>query len=236
MKKKHEILRDHILDKILSGDYQVDSLIPKETDLAEKYDVSRPTVRQAIKSLVADGYLERKQRVGTRVIRRKIKQEFTQTVLSFNEEMKKKGLIPETKVISFSKITPPSEVKQALKLDENDMVYSLVRLRFGDHNPVVIVTTYLPTKYLPNLMDYDFGKISLYDVLEEAGYRVSAISRDLEITWADELTSELLNITVNTPLFYFKSIGKTPEDIPIEYSFARYRSDINTFHFEVKLG
>lgn len=236
MRKKHEILKDNILEKILSGHYKVGSLIPKEIDLAEEYDVSRPTVRQAIQALVADGYLERKQRVGTRVIRKKINQEFTQTVSSFNVEMSKKGLTPETRVISFSEIKPNSEVKEALELDENDTVYSLVRLRFVDHSPVVIVTTYLPTKYLPSLMDYDFGKVSLYDTLEGMGHGVRAISRDLEITYADELTSELLNIDVNTPLFYFRSTGKTQKDVPIEYSIARYRSDINTFHFEVRLG
>lgn len=235
MKKKHEILKENILDKIISGHYEVGSIIPKEVDLAEEYGVSRPTVRQAIQALASEGYLERKQRIGTKVLRKKIDQEFTQTLLSFNTEMAKKGVRPETKVISFSEIKPNEEVRTALNLDEDDTVYCLVRLRFADDNPVVIVTTYLPAKYLPNLMDYDFGKVSLYAVLEEARYGVKSISRSLDISFADELTSELLNINVNAPLFYFKSIGRTEKNIPVEYSIARYRSDINTFRFEVEI-
>ena len=74
MKKKHEIVKDDILEKILSGEYEVGEIIPKEVDLAKEYDVSRPTVRQAIQSLVSEGYLERKQRVGTRVVRKKLNQ------------------------------------------------------------------------------------------------------------------------------------------------------------------
>lgn len=235
MKKKHEIVKDDLLNKILSETYEVGTLIPKEMDLAEQYDVSRPTVRRAIQSLVADGYLDRKQRVGTRVVRKKIDQEFTQTLTSFNTEMLKKGVRPETQVISFLEIASNNEVADALDLGKGENVYKLVRLRYGDDNPVVIVTTYLPSKSLPNLLTYDFGSHSLYNVLEDCGHGVKSISRTLDIALADELISELLNISVGDPLFYFKSIGKTDTKKPIEYSIARYRSDINTFRFEIEL-
>ena len=149
--------------------------------------------------------------------------------------MTSKGIQPTTRVISFAEVEASEEVAEALSLEKEDKVYSLVRLRFGDNNPVVIVTTYLPKKYLPDLMEYDFDEVSLYSVLEELGYGVRSISRTLEITFANELTSELLNINMDDPLFYFKSIGRTTEKIPVEYSIARYRSDLNTFRFEVEL-
>lgn len=233
--KKHEIIKEDILTKILTGTYEVGTLIPKEMDLADKYEVSRPTVRKAIQALVQEGYLERKQRVGTRVIRKKIDQEFTQSLTSFNTEMTRKAVTPETQVISFSEVEANEEVRVELELEEGEFVYRLVRLRFGDEIPLVIVTTYLPSKYLHGLLDYDFSTHSLYRILDERGIGVKSISRKLEVTMADELTSELLSINENDPLFYFKSTGKTVEKIPIEFSIARYRSDINTFRFEVKL-
>lgn len=236
MKKKHETVKEDILNNILKSKYKVGTLIPKEMDLAEKYSVSRPTVRKAIQALVNEGYLIRKQGVGTRVVREKINQEFTQSLSSFNTEMIRKGVTPSTQVISFSEVEANDEVQEALGLVKGDMVYRLVRLRFGDNNPVVIVTTYLPSKYLANLMEYNFESHSLYSVLEQKGYGIKSISRSLEISMTDELTSELLNISENDPLFYFKSIGRTKNKIPIEYSIARYRSDINTFHFEVNLN
>lgn len=234
--KKHEIVKEDLLEKIISGTYAVGSIIPSEIDLTKEYDVSRPTVRQAIKALVSEGYLERKQRVGTRVIRKKINQEFTQTLTSFNDEMIQKGVRPETKVISFSEVSTNEEVAENLDLGKDEKVYKLVRLRFGDDSPVVIVTTYLPTKYLPDLIEYDFETQSLYSVLETLDFGVKSISRTLEIALADELTSELLNINQDDPLYYFKSVGRTKKDLPIEYSIARYRGDINTFRFEVTLG
>lgn len=236
MKKKHEIIKEDLLDKILSGYYEVGSLIPKEIDLTKEYDVSRPTVRRAIQTLVSEGYLERKQRIGTKVVRKKIYQEFTQSLSSFNTEMLQKGLTPSTKVISFKEVIPNEEVKAALSLEEDEKVYRLVRLRFGDDDPVVIVTTYLPATILPDLMEYDFEEVSLYALLEKMGFKVKTISRILEISYADTLTSELLNINENEALFYFKSIGRTDKNIPVEYSLARYPSDINTFKFEITVN
>lgn len=235
MKKKHEIITEDLLDKILNETYQVGSLIPKEMDLAIQYEVSRPTVRRAIQSLVNEGYLERKKRVGTKVIRKKIDQDFTQTVTSFNTEMLKKGVLPDTQVISFFKISSTDEVAKALELAEGEDVYKLVRLRYGDEKPIVIVTTYVPSKYFPDLLSYDFGTNSLYNVFESHGYGVKSISRTLEIALADELISELLNVSEGDPLYYFKSIGKTKKRTPVEYSIARYRSDINIFRFEVEV-
>lgn len=235
MKKKHEIVKEDILNKILIGDYEVGKLIPKEMDLADKYNVSRPTVRKAIQSLVRDGYLNRKQRIGTRVVRKKIDQGFTQSLTSFDTEMTRKGMTPKTQVISFSEVEASEDVRTKLELNEDELVYRLVRLRFGDDDPLVIVTTYLPSKYLPDLLEYDFQSYSLYSVLEKKGYGVKSISRTLEIILADELAGELLDINENDPLFYFKSIGRTEKKIPIEFSVARYRSDINTFQFEIAL-
>lgn len=60
-KPMHKQIEEDLLEKINSGFYKENELIPKEVDLAEVYQVSRPTVRQAIQSLVNEGYLERKK-------------------------------------------------------------------------------------------------------------------------------------------------------------------------------
>ncbi len=44
-------------DAILSGELTVDDRLPSEADLAEKFDVSRPTVREALKRLAAQSLI-----------------------------------------------------------------------------------------------------------------------------------------------------------------------------------
>ena len=73
-----------LLQRIKNGDYQEGQLIPKEVDLAEQLNVSRPTVRHAIRNLVQAGYLERRKKRGTIVTQTKIKQQFTHVIESYN--------------------------------------------------------------------------------------------------------------------------------------------------------
>ena len=51
--------------KILSGDYKPDTPLPSEDMLAEEYQVSRITVRQALASLEQDGLVLRQRGKGT---------------------------------------------------------------------------------------------------------------------------------------------------------------------------
>lgn len=236
MKKAlHEVIREDILEKILNETYKLGDKIPNEVDIAEVYSVSRPTVRQAIQTLVNDGYLERIKRRGTFVRDRKITQEFTHQITSYDDEIHRKGLIPQTKIISFTVEQANEEVATHLNLDINDDVYKLTRLRYAGKQPVVLVTTYLPVKYLDNLLEIDFTTVSLYSKLTEMGFPIVSINRKLEVIKADDLSSTLLNVNNNEPLFYFHSTGFSNDSIPLEYSISWYRGDLNSFVFNVEL-
>ena len=96
-------IKKDLLDKILSGVYQQGSIIPNEYELAEIYNVSRPTIRKAVQILVDEGYLEKRKKRGTIVCDPTIRQEFAQVIQTFDQEVKEKGLTPSTKVLTFKK-------------------------------------------------------------------------------------------------------------------------------------
>lgn len=66
---KYEEIRQWIKDKILDGSFPVGTKIPSENELSEQFGYSRQTVRQAIGTLEADGYLIRSKGSGTYVHR-----------------------------------------------------------------------------------------------------------------------------------------------------------------------
>lgn len=236
IKKKiphHLFIQQDLLKKIQSGDYAQGHLIPKESELTEIYQVSRPTVRQAIQYLVNDGYLERRKRRGTIVKQQKINQEFTHIIESYDSEMNRKGLHPKTKVLTFKIDKATHEIATNLQIKEYDDIYKLVRLRYAESKPIVLVTTYLPVKLLPNFIDNDFTLEKLYSILEKMNYPIVQIRRKLDVLKADETTSDLLDIEEGDPIFYFHSIGYTFDRLPIEYSISKYRGDINSFIFEL---
>jgi GntR family galactonate operon transcriptional repressor len=54
-------------EAIVSGRLPPGDLLPRESDLVERFGVSRTAVREAVKVLAAKGLLETRQRVGTRI-------------------------------------------------------------------------------------------------------------------------------------------------------------------------
>lgn len=232
-KPMHLQIKEDLLQKIQNGVYKENELIPKEVDLAELYKVSRPTVRQSIQALVNDGYLVRKKRKGTIVRRRKIAQEFTHVIESYNTEMRKKGLQPKTQVLGFRQEQANEEVASMLNLKEGEEIYKLIRLRFVKDDPIVFVTTYLPYHLLKDHMAFDFSTQQLYRSLAQNGYPVRSVKRKLEVMKAGETLAALLDIDEHDPVFYFHTIGYTDNHVPIEYSISKYRGDLNSFVFEI---
>jgi GntR family transcriptional regulator len=82
-------------------DLEVGAPIPTESDICEHFEISRPTVRQAVSALVAEGYLERRKGRGTFVCEPKIRRDFLLVMESFNREMIESGFTPSTKLISL---------------------------------------------------------------------------------------------------------------------------------------
>ncbi|MCA5013022.1 MULTISPECIES: GntR family transcriptional regulator [unclassified Enterococcus] len=226
-------IEQDLLDKIEDGTYAENELIPTELELAEEYQVSRPTVRQAVQTLVDAGYLEKRKKRGTIVKRPKIEQEFTKVIESFDSEMSRKGLVPKTKVIAFRKDAANEEVAGNLEILEGDDVYKLIRLRYAGEKPTVLVTTYIPAFLFKELDEVDFSTNLLYSIFKEKGFPIKTVSRRLDVIQADDTVSDLLDVEVGAPLFYFHTRGFTDGKLPIEYSISKYRGDINSFVFEI---
>lgn len=230
---KYKEIQKQLLNDIKNGKYAEGELIPNEVDLAKELNVSRPTVSHAIRNLVEAGYLERRKKRGTIVKQVKLKQEFTHVIESYNDEIKQNGRVAKTQVLVFEKIKANEEVQKALDLKEKSEVYKLVRLRFAENTPVVLVTTFLPAKRLPNFEQHNFTHDSLYDVLKKYQLAVTHVQRKLEVKLAGETNSNFLNIERTAPVFYFHTIGSTSKGIKIEYSIATYRGDNNYFMIDL---
>ncbi|MCX8130613.1 MAG: GntR family transcriptional regulator [Clostridia bacterium] len=225
-------LKEILLEYINEHHTDTECPIPTEVELSHHFDVSRPTVRQAINELVVEGYLFRIKGKGTFISKPKINQDFLLVLDSFNNEMRKKGFKPSTKVLSTEIVQSDEHISHALKTPLGSKIIKLSRLRFANEDPIVFVVTYLPYEKCPDIMSKDLENNSLYEILEnEYSLVISSVTRHLESKLAGEYDSDLLAIEKGAPIQFFESIAHLADSTPIEYSLAKYRGDRNKFTF-----
>lgn len=215
-------LKNKIMEKINSGEYAENSLIPSERELSDSLGISRMTVRQALTQLVQEGTLFRERGKGTFVAKSKIAQK---NIASFSQTVRNKGMLPMTKVLRLEKIKVPSNILKTLELEDNDFVYNLKRLRFANDIPVAIEENFIPEKYCPNLDKHDLTE-SLYKVLtEQYSYNIDYLDNVIEASKASVEDRELLKIASGTPVLKISAIIYTDSNLKLLYENSKYRSD-----------
>jgi DNA-binding FadR family transcriptional regulator len=71
---------------IVGGDYPEGSILPSDTELLQRFEVSRTVLREALKTLAAKGMIEARARIGTRVLPRRRWNLFDADVLAWHFE------------------------------------------------------------------------------------------------------------------------------------------------------
>jgi GntR family transcriptional regulator len=158
----YELLRS----KILNGTWNVGDMLPTEFELMEEYGVSRVTIRQVFDRLGSEGLIYRQQGRGTFVAKPTLEQGLTR-IISFTEDMHRRGLVPATKVLAAELIPAVKEVAEVLKIDAGENVAYIKRLRIANGEPMCIEESHLPHKLCEGILDYDFANQPLREVLDK---------------------------------------------------------------------
>lgn len=226
-------LKEILKERIKSGDLETGQFIPSERELGETYDISRPTVRQAINELVTEGFLRKQHGRGTYVAKKKISQWFLENLTSFSEEMAQKGLHYSTTVLK-NKVVGINSTLEEMFGEEYREFYLLERLRYVNDEPYVIVTTYIPVALAEGMDEEDLEKNSLYKTLEK-NYRlqIGYADRIIEASTVSGEDAEYLAVDSTSAIQLIKTKGYLENDNIFEYSIARYRGDLSNFTVRV---
>ena len=229
-------LKLQLLADIREGRLQVGDMLPPECDLCKQLGVSRPTVRQAMSELVAEGHLTRCKGTGTLVAApsiRPVDARFFAGWQSFHDEMLQKGLVPSTKVLGLEVVNDRPDIAQSLRLQKDQRLIHLSRLRSANNLPLVVVETWLPYERFAGLEMEDFTNNSMYALMEEKhGVRVDRCTRQFEASGVSPDDARLLEMEASRAVCRVHTLAFC-KDEPVEYSVARYRGDRNVFTVEL---
>lgn len=220
-----------ILEHLIStGNIPEDGSFFSEEEIARELGVSRPTVRSAMDSLAASGYIL-KQRGKKAIVAYQAPVElvFMGELLSFGAMLTRLGREYSTVLIDRSIDRPPLDVSQAMSMPGSDLVVHLTRLRYVDGNPLIAVDSYLPASEFSQLMDVDeatFSSTDLYTLLRDLfGVEIARAERAVSASRTSIQDVELLQIPLWEPCLRLRGVAFSSEDKPVEYFDSRLRGD-----------
>lgn len=214
-----------LMEKIQSGELSEGDPLASEEELSRHYQVSRMTARQALHGLKTSGYAFSEKGRGTFVTRPKLEKNIMH-LQGFTEEMRKRGMKPSSKLLDQAVIAPTEDIVQKLKLDKNDKILHLRRLRIADGIPMAIEDSHIPLKQFPGLDRIDFARHSLYQMLRERyGVRVGYADETIEALAATKEEAELLTIPRKASILSITRVIMTTQETPVEAACSRYRGD-----------
>lgn len=231
MIKYKEITFD-IRDKILNGKYKPNEQLPFEKDLCKKYSASRMTVKKALDLLVAEGLVVKRRGAGSFI------KDMTEEEIQ--EIIEKKQFVGLTntclghevtsKVLDFRIVQADEKIANTFKIDTNDFVYFIHRVRYVDGEPTVIEKTYMPLSIAEGIKMEDING-SIYNFLQKKlELKVQSAHSTVRIKKADKLDEQNLLLMEGEPIAEVEKVVYLENGRAFEHSFCRHRYD----NFEFK--
>jgi GntR family transcriptional regulator len=224
---KYYQLANILREKILNGEFPAQDAIPSERQLEEQYNLSRPTIRQAIDLLERQGYLYRVHGKGTFVSPPKLQKGMLE-LTSFSEDMRNRGLEPGQRILDFGYVVPSAKIAHQLGLNAPDgQVLRIKRLRYGNDEPIGLQDSYLALGENQSITrDEIEAKGSIYAMLEQKyGIYPTEADETLEVTLATPEEADLLKIPVGSPLLLNERTLWSQDRKAIEFVSILYRGD-----------
>lgn len=208
---------------LLSGDR-----LDGEIGLAERWGISRQTMRRATGELVGHGVLLRKHGVGTQVAPRPGWR--STGVRSLYDEMVAAGRDPSTVIRRFALVIPSPKIAKVLEVAPGQKVYKIARLRLVDGVPLAVMHNWIPDN-IAGLHREVLQTHGLYQVLRDLGVEMRIAQQSVGADSAGKTNATALGIRVGAPVLSVHTVTYDDLGRPVEMGRHIYRAD--TFRFQI---
>ena len=223
-------IHDAIKKEIDEGVWEIGQRLPSERDLADDYEVSRMTLRQAITLLVEEGILERRVGSGTYVASHRVQEKMRGTT-SFTEIVRSQGKTPSSQLISYQRKTANETEIQQLQLKATDTVVRMERVRFADNVPLVFEVASIPEKLIQSFNQEDITE-HFFQTLTDNGYEIGKSQQTIYAKNASERVANYLKVSKNHAVLALTQVSYFTDGRPFEYVHSQYVGDRFEFYLE----
>jgi len=206
---------------IAAGGYAAGTRLPSEHELAERYSVSRGTVRQAFAALRADGVIASRRGARRVVVGGPRVQSFGE-LLSFSRWARAMGEVPGGRVIALRRRPARPAEAERLALAAGAQVYHLTRVRLLSGHPVMIERGTYPDRVGVLVAGMDLATDSITERLEELGVVFADAEHVIDAVAATAEDARLLAVRPRVPMLRERRLTTDLTGTPVEWSEDRY--------------
>ncbi|MER7809607.1 GntR family transcriptional regulator [Streptomyces sp900116325] len=206
------------------------SLLGNEIDLAARLGLSRPTVRQAIQSLVDKGLMVRRRGVGTQVVHSQVKRPLE--LSSLYDDLEAAGQRPATRVLC-NRIEPATaRIAAALGVPEGADVHLVERLRSAHDEPMALLRNHVPAG-LVDLGTERLEATGLYRIMRAAGITLHSARQNVGARLATAEEAAQLAEPEGAPLLTMERTTYDDTGRAVEFASHVYRASRYAFDFQL---
>lgn len=222
---RYRLLADIIRGAIEQGLLADNEALPSERELADKYDVSRDTVRKAVRYLEERGLIYSDHGRGTFVAPALVRR-MSRFIDSFSQDTMQRGGVPGQQILVVESIAASMGIAGLLGVEPGHPLTRVRRVRLIDGAPVGVHDAYFP---LPRGVKLERSEIeqvqSLYKLLtEKTGFAPAEAVENLRAAAADADDARLLGVAEGAPILLCERITLSERREPIEYCVMKYVS------------
>lgn len=234
-KQLHITIAKELQRRITSGALSQGDLLPSEAELCEEFAASRGPVRQAIASLRAEGLIS-SGRGRRSVVLGDSQSESFMSILSNYRWMKDHNLNPSSTMLWMARRPAPVHVAKALRIEPEDPVIFVSRVRHSDGKPLIVERQYFPLDVGKHVMAMDPEAESIHEELFSEGIDFDSCRRSIETVQANQEVADLLEIPVGTALNGSRLEAFDHSGTPVEYAEYLYPANFLGYTLTVVKG
>jgi GntR family histidine utilization transcriptional repressor len=199
---KYIVIKQHICQKIESGQWPQHYKVPSENELTLQFDVSRMTARRALQELTEQGTLVRAQGSGTFVATFKSQSSILE-IRNISDEISERGHKHHAEQLILESVAVTEEIAILLNLKNNEQVFFSQVLHFENDEPIQLEQRYVNEKLVPEYLLQNFAKITPHEYLSAVAPLTEA-THEIEAVLATKNICQLLNISEQNPCLQVK--------------------------------
>jgi GntR family transcriptional regulator len=226
---------NQILRQLLkTGEFADGDRFLTERQIAERFQVSRPTANKVLAGMVSEGLLEFRKGVGTFVSPSRLNYDI-QSLVSFTQKAREAGKRPGTRVLLFQRIKM-SEASEAdaealakLQVEPGSELFVISRLRLADSVPVILEKRWVPAEVFPRLSRLEL-RGSFYALCREKyGLHIAESDQTIRAVKLLGENARLLEARSGSPAFLVSALGFSGLQA-VWWEKTLYRGDAYEFH------